>query len=72
MQSHMTDIHWSIVWGIKIWEHCKVYSLLDVNNIYSMSFYMYNYVTVEFICAQDDIIRNSVTWYQKGVLMPSA
>ena len=67
----MTVVHCSIVWGMKIWEHCKVYSFLDVNNIYSVSSYMYNYVTLEFICAKDDNIRNSVTWYQKGVLMLS-
>ena len=31
---------------------------------------MYNYVTLEFICAKDDNVRNSVT-YQKGAFMPS-
>ena len=29
---------------------------------------MYNYVTLEFICAQDDNIRISVTRYQKMYL----
>ena len=65
----MTVLHCSIVWGMKIWEHCKVYSFLDVNNIYYVSSYMYNYVTLEFICAKDDNIRNSVTYdLKKGYL----
>ena len=68
----MTVLQCSIVSGMKIWEHCKVYSFLDVNNIYSMSSYMYNYLRLEFICTKDDNIGHSVTYdIKKGVLVPS-
>ena len=36
----MTVVQCSVVLGIKIWKHCKVYAFLDVNNIYAMSTYM--------------------------------
>ena len=57
----MTVVQCSIVLGMKIWEHCKVHSFLDVNNIYTMSSYVYNYLTLEFICAKDDNIGHSIT-----------
>ena len=41
-------------------------SFLDANNIYSMSSYMYNYVTLAFIYAKDDNIGHSVTYDIKG------
>ena len=64
-------MHCSIVLGMKILKHCKVYSFVDVNNIYYMSSDMYNYLTLEFICAIDDNIGHSVTYDIKGVLIPS-
>ena len=67
----MTVVQCSIVLGMKIWEHCKVYSFLDVNNMYSMSSYMYNYLTLEYNCAKDDNIGHSATYGIKGVLVPS-
>ena len=58
----MTVVQCSIVLGMKIWEHYKVYSFLDVDNIYSMSSYMYNYLTLKFISAKDDNTGHSVTY----------
>ena len=58
----MTVVHYSIVLGMKICKHCKVYSFLDINNIYSMSSYMYNYLKLEFIHAKDDNIGHSLTY----------
>ena len=66
----MTVLQCSIVLGMKIWEHCKVYSLLDVNNIYSITSYM-DYLTLEFICAKDENIGHSVTCDIKSALVPS-
>ena len=42
----MTVVQCSIVLGMKILEHYKVYSFVDVNHIYDMSSNMYNYVTL--------------------------
>ena len=39
-----------------------MYSFVDVNNIYYMSSYMYNYLTLEFICEIDDNIGHYVTY----------
>ena len=36
-----------------------------------MSSYMYNYLTLEFICAIDGNIGHSVVYDIKGVLIPS-
>ena len=58
----MTVVHCSIVLGMKILEHCKVYSFLDVNNIYAMPSFMHNYETLEFIYQKDDNKGPSVTY----------
>ena len=39
---------------------CLIY-ILDVNDIYFMSWYMYNYQIIELICAKDENIGHSVT-----------
>ena len=65
----MTDVQCSIVLGMKIQKYCKVYAFLDVNNIYAMSSYMQNYLTLEFICAKDYNIRHSVTYDIKKVYL---
>ena len=49
-------IVYSIVFGMKIVEYCKLYSFVDVNHIYYMSSNMYNNLTLELICAIDDNI----------------
>ena len=54
----MTVVQCSIVLGIKILEYCKVYSFVDVNHIYDMSFNMYNYVTWRADWSIDDNIGN--------------
>ena len=35
--------------------------ILNVNHIYCMSWYMYNYIILELICAKDSNIAHSVT-----------
>ena len=52
----MTVVWCGIVLGMKILEYCKLYSFVDVNHIYYMSSNMYNYLTLELICAVDDNI----------------
>ena len=43
---------------------CLIY-ILDVNDIYCMSWYMYNYHRLQLICAKDANIGHSVTYYIK-------
>ena len=40
---------------------CLIY-ILDVNDIHSMSWYMYNYHRLELICGKDANIGHSVTY----------
>ena len=50
----MTVVQCSIVLGMKIREYCKLDAFVDVNHIYYMSSNMYDYLTLELICAIDD------------------
>ena len=43
-----------IVLGMRILEYCKLYSFVHVDHIHYMLSDMYNYLTLELICAIDD------------------